>query len=70
MQQQQQTVNTEVLADLFGVSERQIERLVAGGVLDHIGTGRAYKFDLTVVVQQYATFLTSGVPLKDWAADK
>lgn len=63
-------VSSAELAEIFGISERQIERLVSGGVLDQIGTGKAYRFDLETVVPQYATFLMSGVSLRDWAPDK
>lgn len=62
-------VSSLELAGLFGISERQIERLVAGGVLEQMGSGRAYRFDLETVVPQYAAFLTSGVSLRDWAPD-
>lgn len=65
----QQFISSSELADIFGVSERQIERLVAGGVLEQIGTGKAYRFALETVVPQYAAFLMSGISLRDWAPD-
>lgn len=61
-------VNTSKLADLFGVSERQIQRLVKAGVIETCNNGEHPRlFDLTVVVGQYATFLQSGIPLHQWA---
>lgn len=66
---QQLIVSSAELAEIFGISERQVERLVSGGVLDQIGTGKAYRFDLETVVPQYAVFLMSGASLRDWAAD-
>lgn len=61
-------VNTAKLANLFGVSERQIQRLVKAGVFEPCNDGaRPYLFDLTVVIRQYATFLQSGIPLHQWA---
>ena len=67
---QQFIVSSTELAEIFNISERQVERLVSGGVLEQIGTERAYRFDLETVVPQYAVFLMSGVSLRDWAADK
>lgn len=62
-------LNSAQLAELFGVSTRQVELLVAGGVLESCGTEKAYRFDLEIVVPQYAAFLMSGSPLKNWAPD-
>lgn len=64
---QQLIVSSADLAEIFGISERQIERLVVGGVLEQNGTERAYRFDLETVVPQYAAFLMSGASLRDWA---
>lgn len=54
-------VNTEELADTFGVTPRQIQRLAAAGVLEpEEGTGskqKGYLFDLRTVVDQYSQFL-------------
>lgn len=66
---QQLIVSSSKLAEIFGISERQVERLVSGGVLEQIGTGKAYRFDLETAVRQYAAFLMSGVFLRDWAPD-
>lgn len=60
--------NTARLADLFDVSERQVQRLVQAGVIEPCDNGRKpYEFDLTVVVPQYIAFLQSDVPLHMWA---
>lgn len=67
---QQTIVSSAELAEIFGISERQVERLVSGGVLDQIGTGKAYRFDLVTAVRQYAAFLMSDISLRDWAPDK
>lgn len=67
---QQFIVSSAELAEIFGISERQVERLVSGDVLDQIGTGKAYRFDLETAVQQYAVFLMSDISLRDWAPDK
>lgn len=64
---QQFVVSSAELAEIFGISERQVERLVSGGVLEQIGTERAYRFDLETVVPQYAVFLMSDISLRDWA---
>lgn len=62
-------VNTGQLADVFGVSTRQIENLVTAGVIEQVGTAKSFRFDLFTVVPQYATFLMSGESLRDWCAD-
>ena len=62
-------VSTAQLAELSGISDRQIEKLVSGGVLEHCGSERAYRFDLATAVRQYAAFLMSGISLRDWAPD-
>ena len=63
-------VNTSELADLFLVSERQVQRLVSAGVIEPIEpNARAYRFDLTEVVPQYCSFLESGIPMTQWAPD-
>lgn len=63
-------VNTEILAMLFGVSERQIQRLVKAGVITACNDGqKPYKFDLCVVCPQYMVFLSSRVPMHEWAPD-
>lgn len=62
-------VNTTQLAKLFGVSERQIEKLVTGGVIESCGTAKALRFDLQVVVPQYAAFLQTGISLREWCPD-
>lgn len=67
---QQFIVSSAELAEIFGISERQVERLVSGGVLEQIGTGKAYRFDLETVVRQYAVFLMCDISLRDWAPDK
>ena len=60
--------NTAKLANLFGVSERQVQRLVKAGVIEPCDNGRKpYEFDLTVVVPQYISFLQSDVTLDMWA---
>lgn len=61
------TVSSVELAEIFGISERQIERLVSGGVLEQIGTEKAYRFNLETATQQYAVFLMSDVSLRAWA---
>ena len=64
-------VPTNELAKAFGVSDRRILQLVEAGIIETVpGSGRSKVFDLENVVPQYAAFLTSGVPLKDWAPDK
>ena len=67
---QQTIVSSAELAEIFGISERQVERLVSGGVLEQIGTVTAYRFDLETVVPQYAVFLMSDISLRDWVSDK
>lgn len=63
------TLNSGQLANLFGVSPRQIELLVAVGVLDHCGTAKNFRFDLETAVSQYITFLQSGSSLRDWTSN-
>ena len=61
-------VNTATLADIFDVSERQIQRLVKAGVMSTCNQeGKPYLFDLTVVIIQYLLFLKSGIPINKWA---
>ena len=60
---------TSELANLFNVSERQIQRLVEGGVIEPIGGKKPFRFDLETVVPQYCSFLESGAPLSKWAPD-
>lgn len=67
---QQFIVSSAELAEIFNISERQVERLVSGGVLEQIGTGKAYRFDLETVVPQYAVFLMSDISLRNWVSDK
>lgn len=62
-------VNSIELAELFGVSTRYIENLVAAGVITNSGTSRAYRFDVRTVVPEYATFLASGESLHNWCKD-
>ena len=62
-------VNSAQLAKLFGVSERQLEKLTADGVPESCGTARALRFDLQVVVPQYTAFLQSGTSLREWCPD-
>lgn len=66
---QQLIVSSAELAEIFNISERQVERLVSGGILEQIGTATAYRFDLETVVPQYAVFLMSDISLRDWAPD-
>ena len=63
------TKTTSELADLFSVSERQVQRLVEGGVIEPIGNKKPFRFDLETVVPQYISFLESDVPLSKWAPD-
>ena len=67
---QQFVVSSAELAKIFDISERQVERLVSCGVLEQIGTGKAYRFDLETVVPQYAVFLMSDISLRDWVSGK
>ena len=60
-------VTSEVLAELFGCSARTIQNLVADGIIEHCGTGRAFRFSLETVVPQYAHFLLSQISPRDWA---
>ena len=60
---------TAELADLFHVSERQIQRLVAAGVIEPVSDEKPFRFDLDIVVAQYANFLQSGIPMSKWAPD-
>ena len=61
-------VNTETLAKVFDVSERQIPRLVKAGVITPCNDGqKPYQFDLFVVCPQYMVFLSSGIPMHQWA---
>ena len=54
-------VNTSTLADIFEVSERQIQRLVKAGVISTCHEERKpYLFDLSVVIIQYLLFLNPG----------
>lgn len=63
-------VSTSELADIFDVSERQIQRLVKAGVLEPKDEGHIpYKFDLGTVTTQYAVFLQSGISISNWAPD-
>ncbi len=62
-------VNSVELAATFGVSTRYIENLVAAGVITNSGTRKAYRFDLRMVVPEYATFLASGESLHNWCKD-
>ena len=60
--------NTARLAELFCISERQVQRLVSAGVITPCDNGKKpYEFDLTVVGPQYFTFLQSDIPLHQWA---
>lgn len=60
--------NTARLAELFCISERQVQRLVSAGVITPCDNGKKpYEFDLTVVCPQYFTFIQSDVPLHMWA---
>ena len=63
-------VDTKTLAELFGKSERYIQLLVKGGVIESCGTARKLRFDLYRVVGQYASFLQSDVPLNEWAPEQ
>ena len=61
-------VNSNRLAELFCISERQVQRLVSAGVITPCDDGKKpYEFDLTVVGPQYFTFLQSDVSLHQWA---
>ena len=61
-------VNTSILAELFGVSERQVQRLVQAGVIEPCNNGRKpYEFDLTIVCPQYFNYLQLDLPLHKWA---
>lgn len=62
-------VGTAELADVFGVSQRQIQNLVAAGVITNAGSAKAYRFDLREVVPQYAAYLMSGESLASWCGD-
>ena len=63
-------VNTADLAKIFGVSERQIQRLVKAGVIEPCNNGeKPYQFDLLVVCPQYMVFLSSSIPMGEWAPD-
>ena len=63
-------MNTIELAEVFSVSERQIQRLVAAGVIEPIDYhAHAYSFELDVVVPQYIRFLESGIFISKWAPD-
>lgn len=57
------------LADLFGVSARQIELLTRHGVLENRGTTRRLLFDVAEATREYCNFLQSGVSLRDWCPD-
>ena len=57
------------LADLFGVSMRQVELLARAGVLVNVGTSRALRFRLVDACQQYCTYLLSGASLREWCRD-
>lgn len=45
------------LANLFGVSVRQIQRLTLDGIIEPIGNDRPYKYDLQTVCPQYCKYL-------------
>ena len=63
-------VTTSELADIFQVSERQVQRLVEHGVIEPLDSGaRSYRCDLDESVRLYCVFLASGVPLSRWAPD-
>ena len=64
---EQVAVSTSDLADLFGVSTRQIELLANGGVLENIGSTRAMRFRFVDAVRHYTVYLMSGASLRDWA---
>ena len=61
--------NTAELAVLFDVSERQIQRLVEGGVIEPIDGKKSFRFALEIVVPQYISFLLSGASISKWAHD-
>lgn len=47
-------VNTKVLANIFGLTERRVRQLVEEGVIDRIGHGR---YDLQDTLKKYIAFL-------------
>ncbi|GAQ24231.1 hypothetical protein [Tepidanaerobacter syntrophicus] len=47
-------VNTKVLANIFGLTERRVRQLVEEGVIDRIGHGR---YDLQDSLKKYIAFL-------------
>ena len=55
------------LAEIFNISERQVERLGSGGILEKNGTATAYRIELETVVPPYAVFLVSDISLSDGA---
>ena len=61
--------NTVELAVLFDVSERQIQRLVEGGVIEPIDGKKPFRFALEIVVPQYISFLLSGASISKWTHD-
>lgn len=62
-------VSTAELADMFSVSQRQVQNLVAAGVITNTGTAKSYRFDLREVVPQYTAYLMSGESLANWCKD-
>lgn len=53
------------IADIFGVSVRQIQRLTLDGIIDATTDKRPYRYDLEKVARQYCAFLTEKAAARD-----
>lgn len=55
------SLSSNELAELFGVSARQIQRLTLDGIIEPVSNDRPYKYDLRKVCPQYCKYLESKV---------
>lgn len=53
------------IAEILGVSIRQVQRLTQGGVIEAVSDERPYQFDLDTVARQYCAFLTEKINAQD-----
>lgn len=55
---EQNFVNSKVIADLFGMTTRRVQQLAKEGIISTTKQGNANKYDLFLTVQKYIAYLS------------
>ena len=53
------------IADVLGISVRQVQRLTLDGIIEAVSGERPYRYDLETVVRQYCAFLAEKLKSQD-----